>query len=97
MAYAKQTVFTTTLEIENQIRSDSVLVAIMTAKEDDMVNRNIYDRNVNYIQTTVGGIQYLSAVRKWPTQEAAQEWHDYGSEQTAARGYTWQSFDIQSI
>ena len=97
MAYTKQTVFTTTLDIGNQIRSDSALVTIMTAKEDDMVSRGIYDKNINYVETTVDGSQYLTAVRKWPSAAAAQEWHDYGSEQTAAKGYSWQSFDIRDV
>ena len=97
MVYTKRTIFISTLSIGNQIRYDSVLSAIMIAKEDDMVNRGIYDRNIVYTETTVDGSQFLTATRKWPTQEAAQEWHDYGIEQTAARGYTWQSFDIQSI
>ena len=97
MVYTKRTIFISTLSIGNQIRYDSVLSAIMIAKEDDMVNRNIYDRNVDYIETTVGGASYMTIVRKWPTLESAQEWSDYGLEQTTARGYTWQSFDIQSI
>lgn len=98
MAYTKQTVFIALESVDTNIDADTALLAIMKAKEDDMVNRGLYDRNYQKITTIEpGGATYKTSIRKWPSIEAAQEWHDYGSQQTADKGYTWISFDIQSI
>ena len=98
MAYTKKTVFRAVITEAAKIKDSPILVNLMEAKSAELVNRGVYDGNVELtFDTEADGTIIANNIRKWEDLATAEEWRAYGIEHNSAYGINWVSFEILDI